>query len=97
MSRGSFLVSAKDIMYSKNILKPNSLLQEGANNDDSAKVEEDVTEDINRVADYIGDILCEIDALGLFQESREVSVHIAGQITYKSRKICTECCESEPI
>ena len=75
-------------------MKLKSHVLEGYNIDDSVKVEEDVTEVfLTTLEDHIGDI----DALGLFQECREVSDHIAGYITRISRKICADCFEVELI
>ena len=97
MSGGRFLVSAKDVMYSENILKLKSLVQEGINIDDSLKVEDDVTEDITELLTILEGQLGDVDGLRLFQECREVSDHIAGHIAHKSRKICAGCCDDELI
>ena len=45
MSKAPSLVSAKDAMYSENILKVKSLVQEGNNVDGFLKLEEEITKD----------------------------------------------------
>ena len=82
MSGGRFLFSAKNVMYSENVLKLKSLMQEVINIDDPVKVEEDVTEDITEFLTKLEDHLGDIDAFGLFQESREIPDHIAGHTAY---------------
>ena len=72
-----------------------SLVLEGIEIDDLVKFEDDVTEDITELLTTLEHHLADIDDLGLLQGSREVSIHIAGHIAFKSRRIRAGCCDDE--
>ena len=67
MSGGLFLVSVRDVMYSENILKLNSLVQEGINGDDFVKLEEEITKDITGLLITLEDPIHVTNALRLFR------------------------------
>lgn len=93
MSGGRFLISAKDVVRSENILKIQSLVKEGFDIDSSVKVNESQREPkiINLLRD-VGNYLKDMDSIQLNQASREISDNVAGYIIHKAKDLLGGCC-----
>ena len=84
MSGGRFLVSAKDITISENIVKIKSLVKEGIPIDDSFEIKEDDTEEAQALQSRFQSQVGDADSVQLSEDSRNVSDYIAGHVTYKA-------------
>ena len=82
MSGGRFLVSAKDVNRSENILKIWNSLKENFNR----------SEDINSFLQQVKMKINDENSIKLNEISRDHSNHIAGYIAHKAAKSYNDCC-----
>ena len=92
MSGGRFLVSAKDVDRSENILKIQSLVKEGFEIDNSLKEKLDGSEDVNTLLQQVKEVMKDENSIKLNESSRDISNHIAGYIAHKAAKSYNNCC-----
>lgn len=93
MSGGRFLVSAKDVAHSENILKIKTLIKEGFDIDDSLKTNPDHSKITAHLLEALDCQINDESSLQLEESSRNVSDHIAGYIAYKCKKAFKNCGE----
>lgn len=91
-SGGRFLVGLKDATSSEKILKIKSVLKEGIDIDNNVKVGKKDDEMIESLLLDIDIMDCSPENVLLSEDSREVSVHIAGYIAKKLKKRFGSCC-----
>ena len=83
MGRSRFLVGLKDIIYSENILKIQSLLKEDTDIDKEIKIRCSGEMGILKLKTDIGSLQISLDTPILSPNSREVVAHIAGDTAKK--------------
>ena len=92
MSGGRFLISAKDVHCSENILKIKSLVKEGFDIDSSMKQNDTSREETDNFLVDVEACLGNIESIELDSNTREVSDNIAGFIVRKAIKLLSDCC-----
>ena len=94
MSGRRFLISAKDIVHSENILKIQTLVKEGFDIDSSLKVTVNHQEGISTLLSEVKDKVRNVESLCLDERSREVSDNVAGYVVHKAKSLLGDCCIS---
>lgn len=97
MSGGRFLVSAKDVGRSENILKVKSLIKEGFDIKEFLTTNEHDSEDKSNMLKDVECKIKDVESLQLNESSRDVSNHIAGYIAHKARNAVAKCCGNDFI
>ena len=93
MSGGRFLVSAKDVAHSENILKIKTLVREGFDLNESLKINHDNSDATSNLLKAVECQIHDEDSLQLEENSRDVSDYIAGYIAHKAKKTFNNCFE----
>ena len=91
MSGGWFLVSSNEVLCSENIIKIRSLVEEGFDIEDRMKVITDHHIYLEILENNIEPIINDAENILLNEESREVTVYIAGYAAYKVKWHCEGC------
>ena len=92
MSGGRFLVGLKDVVFSEKILKIKSLVKEGLDIDDWAKVTDEKSPDkVAEFRDSVQPIGSESIRICLTDASKEIFDNVAGYIAKKLIKHCNSC------
>ena len=97
MSGGRFLISAKDIHRSENIIKIKSLVMEGFDVDNSFKLDTSYKEEIEPFLNEVEKCLGNVENIELDSNTREVSDNIAGYIARKANDALSGCCINAAI
>lgn len=92
MSGGRFLVSAKEVSTSENILKIKTLVKEGFDLSQSFKVPKPTEEAEENLISVAEQVLGDVDSIQLNDTSKSVSDNIAGYIAHKKEKLYDGCC-----
>ena len=84
-------------MNSEKIVKIKSLVKEGIPFDDSLKIKEDDTEEVQALQSRFESRVGDAASIQLSEDSRDVSEYIAGHVAFKSKKISAGCCHDQLV
>ena len=97
MSGGRFLVSARDVSNSENILKIKSLVKAGFDITEDLKINNDYSEERNTLLINAESVIKDENSLKLDESSKDISNYVAGYIAHKSSKAYQNCCGNRMI
>ena len=95
MSRGRFLKSEKDINVSKKIMKIKSLIMKRVENKSAVLSAQDDPAHVTQLREKVEEIVGEANSLHSYEDSKQVSDSVAGQIVHKTAHLYRDCCRSE--
>lgn len=92
MSGGRFLISAKDVSTSENIIRIKTLINQGCEIDSSVKIYNTASEMTEKLRTDVEEALGEAESIELNEDSRKISDYVAGYISYKMESCYENCC-----
>ena len=94
MSGGRFLISAKDVSTSENIIRIKTLIKQGCEIDSSVKISNNYDEMTEKLKIDVEAELGQVESIKLNEESRKISDYVAGYIAFKTESFYENCCAS---
>ena len=84
-------------MNSEKNVKIKSLVKEGISIDDSLKIKEDDTKEVQALQSRFEFRVGDAASVQLSEDSRDVSDYISGHVAYKAKKISAGCCHDQLV